>query len=322
MKITVFVASLSTILVSATFAQKPKPSGTPATTPATPATPTAPPAPAAPAPPEKAMVIASDRAYEAAYAKADVKALADFFTEDAEYTSDDGRTFSGRAAIQESIQAAFRANKGSKLAINLESVRVLSPDVLVEKGSTTVTATTGNTSSSQYTAIQVKKEGKWKISQLIETPTPVLTPREQLAELEWLVGRWAEADKTTNLDVDSQYSWARGGNFLTRNVTVKRSGEVTLEGWQIIGWDPLAERIRSWTFDGEGGYSEGQWTREGNRWLVRESGYTPDGDRTTAENTITKVAADRLTFESNSRTLDGEPQPGIGRIEINRVKGN
>jgi hypothetical protein len=40
--------------------------------------------------------------------------------------------------------------------------------------------------------------------------------------------------------------WARGGNFITRNVTVKRGGETTLEGWQIIGWDPIEERIRSW----------------------------------------------------------------------------
>jgi hypothetical protein len=37
--------------------------------------------------PEKAAVMANDRAYEAAYAKADVKALADFFAEDAQYTT-------------------------------------------------------------------------------------------------------------------------------------------------------------------------------------------------------------------------------------------
>ena len=54
--------------------------------------------------PEKAAVMANDRAYEAAYAKADVKALADFFAEDAQYTSDDGQTFDGRAAIEGSIQ--------------------------------------------------------------------------------------------------------------------------------------------------------------------------------------------------------------------------
>ena len=122
--------------------------------------------------------------------------------------------------------------------------------------------------------------------------------------------------------VRSQYSWARGGNFLTRNVTVKRGAETTLEGWQIIGWDPIEGCIRSWTFDNEGGFSEGRWTREGNRWLQREAGVTVDGSRTAADNTFSKLNDDRFTWESNNRTLDGLPQPAIGRIEINRVKGH
>src|SRR3954447_1727337 len=84
--------------------------------------------------PEKAAVMANDRAYEAAYAKADVKALADFFSDDAEFTSEDGTTFSGRAEIEKSIRTAFLSKKGAKLIINLDSVKILTPDVVVEKG--------------------------------------------------------------------------------------------------------------------------------------------------------------------------------------------
>ena len=113
---------------------------------------------------------------------------------------------------------------------------------------------------------------------------PMRTPHERLAELAWLVGHWEETDEAADLSVHSEYSWARGGNFLTRNVTVKRAGETTLEGWQIIGWDPVEERIRSWTFDGEGGFAAGWWTREGDRWLLRETGITPDGSRHDAWN--------------------------------------
>lgn len=272
--------------------------------------------------PEKAAIVANDRAFEAAYAKADVKAVADFFTEDAEYTAEDGRTFTGRAAIEESLRAGFLANKGAKLTISADSVRPLSPEILLEKGSTSVTSKAGEESGALYTAIYVKKDGKWKISQLVETPLPVLTPHERLSELEWLVGEWEETNKADDLSIRSQFVWARGGNFLTRNVTVKRAGNTTLEGWQIIGWDPLEERIRSWTFDGEGGFADGWWTREGERWLLRESGVAPDGSRTSSENTFTKLGADRFAWESNNRMLDGEPQPNIGRIEINRVKGN
>lgn len=272
--------------------------------------------------PEKAAVQANDRAYEAAYAKADIKALADFFAEDADYTADDGRAFSGREAITEALKAGLLANRGSKIVIDTDSVRVLAPEAVLQKGSTTVTAKNGEKNSANFTAIHIKKDGKWKISQLIESPVPSLTPADHLAELAWLIGQWEESDKTNDLTIRSLYSWARGGNFLTRSITVKRAGEVTMEGWQIIGWDPIEERLHSWTFDGEGGYAEGFFTRDGDRWLLRETGVAPDGSRTSADNTIAKISADRLTWESNNRTINGDPQPGIGRIEINRVKGN
>jgi uncharacterized protein (TIGR02246 family) len=272
-------------------------------------------------PAEKAAVIANDRAYETAYANSDVKSLVNFFTEDAEYTTEEGRTFSGRAEIQAAIQAGLAANRGAKLEINADTVRLLGPESLLEKGSTTVTRADGETDGSLYSAIYVKKDGEWKINQLIESPLAALTPHEQLQELGWLVGEWEETDQTDDLSIKSAYTWARGGNFLTRNVTVKRAGTVTLQGWQIIGWDPLEKRLRSWTFDDEGGYAEGVFTREGNRWLQRETGVTPEGDRTGADNTITKISADRFTWESDNRTLDGDPQPSIGQIEINRVKG-
>ena len=127
-----------------------------------------------------------------------------------------------------------------------------------------------------FTAVHVKKDGKWKIRELVETPAPVVTAGERLSELAWLVGDWNEADKDAGLTVKSHYQWARGGNFISRNVTVKRGENPVLEGWQIIGWDPVEETIRSWTFDDAGGHSGGFWTREGQRWLVRETGYAPD----------------------------------------------
>jgi len=201
---------------------------------------------AADTPPEQAAIIANDRAYEAAYASGDAKALVDFFTDDAEYTAEDGRTFKGRAEIEETIRAALLERKGGNLAINMESVRMLAPEVLLEKGTTTVTPNDGDVSESLYPAIYVKKDGEWKISQLIESPKAATTPHERLAELAWLIGKWAQTDEANDLIVDSEYLWARGGNFITRNVTVKRGGETTLEGWQIIGWDPIEERIRSW----------------------------------------------------------------------------
>jgi uncharacterized protein (TIGR02246 family) len=276
---------------------------------------------AAPVSPEMADVSASERAYEEAYAKGDVAAMAAFFTDDAEYTSDDGRTFNGKPSIEACLRDAFKVNKGARLSIDITSVKSIAPEVMIEKGTSSVVSKTGEVTGSLYTAVQVKKDGKWKISQLVETPLPEMSVGDRLAELTWLIGSWQEADKEAGVTVHSSYQWARGGSFITRSVTVKRGDDPVLEGWQIIGWDPVQGGIRSWTFDDEGGYSEGRWTREGQRWLVRESGYAPDGSRSSADQTITKTTDDRFFWQSDNRTLDGDPQPSIARIEISRQKG-
>jgi len=102
-------------------------------------------------------------------------------------------------------------------------------------------------------------------------------------------------------------------------VTVKRGAETTLEGWQIIGWDPIEGCIRSGHLMMRAG-SPRTLDARGNRWLQRETGVTQEGSRTAADNTFSKISDDRFIWESNNRSLDGLPQPGIGKIEINRVE--
>lgn len=272
--------------------------------------------------PEKA-VDSLNKSIEAAYAKGDVNTLTAMFTDDAQFTSEDGSVAVGKSAIGSVFTSVFSANPGLQLSIETRSVRTIAPGVLVVNGFTTSTPKSGETDSSQFTAVWVQKDGKWKLSEVVETPLPDVTAGDHLEELGWLVGKWQENDPTNDVTVSSEYSWARGGgNFLTRNVTVKRGNNPAMEGWQVIGWDPVQEQIRSWTFDSEGGYSDGFWTRAGDRWLVREAGYAPDGSRNSAEITISKLGPDKFTYESNNRTLDGEPQPSIDRIEIARAKGN
>ena len=78
-----------------------------------------------------------------------------------------------------------------------------------------------------------------------------------LDQLEWLVGRWV--DESDDCRITTKCSWTKHRKFLTRSFSVMMDDEVTLEGIQFVGWDPIARQIRSWTFDSEGGIGEGRW---------------------------------------------------------------
>jgi hypothetical protein len=84
----------------------------------------------------------------------------------------------------------------------------------------------------------------------------------------------------------------------------------------------VRQQIRSWIFDSNGGFGESTWVSDGEDWLIRASNVLPDGSRSTAENVLTKVDDNKFTWESQNRTLNGEPQPSLDKTEVQRVAGS
>jgi uncharacterized protein (TIGR02246 family) len=271
-----------------------------------------------PTSPEATAITSQVADYVKAYNAGDAKGLAQYFADDAAYTDENGQLTEGRSDIQQLLTDTFAENKGATLDMQVSSVRPLGSDVFEEQGVTTVSSPDGQKRSAGYSAIYGKKDGKWLISRLIESPVPDPTPGDQLSQLAWMIGTWK--DRGGDYSVETKADWARGNNFITRNLKVSEGDDVILEGWQIIGWDPRQKRIRSWIFDSDGGYGQGTWTRDGNRWLVKETRMSPDGNESSSEQTITYVGPDHCTYESANRTLNGDPQPNIAKVDIDRVK--
>ena len=213
----------------------------------------------------------------------------------------------------------FQQNPGVKLAITTEEIKQLTPDVKVTRGFATLTSANGASGTTRYTAVRVRKGDHWEISQLNEREAAAPGAYSKLQALEWLAGTWQ--DKSGDQTVQSKINWAGDRNFLVRTINVKGDQSAT-DGWEIIGWDPLRQKIRSWIFDSNGGFGESTWVNDGENWLIRASNVLPDGSRSTAENVLTKVDDNKFTWESQNRTLNGEPQPSLDKIEVQRVTGS
>lgn len=147
-------------------------------------------------------------------------------------------------------------------------------------------------------------------------PAPGSTLAEPLEALEWMVGTWL--DKGENATIVTQCSWTKNRKFLKRSFQLKVDGQVTLHGDQIVGFDPLAKQIRSWTFDSEGGIGEGVWIQDGNRWLVKSSFVLADGSRASSLNVYTYVDKDTFRWRSTNREIAGELQPSIPEVTVVR----
>jgi uncharacterized protein (TIGR02246 family) len=256
--------------------------------------------------------------YTAAFDKGDVQALSDLYSDDVEYTTETGVQIFGRKTVVDGLAKYFAKNKGAKLELHTESARLLSPDVLSEKGLSSLTSAKGSSEFTRYTVTYVKKGDAWLITQVGETAPPAVNAAVQaLGELEWMVGSWN--DNSPGITVETQVAWTKQNHFLRRSFSVTREGQNTVDGTEVIGYDPVQGRLRSWVFDSQGGFGEGLWTQEGNKWLVNMKATGPDGSQSTSQHVITKVDDNKYTWESINRARDGEVLPNLDKIEVVRT---
>jgi uncharacterized protein (TIGR02246 family) len=258
-------------------------------------------------------------AYVDAYNRHDATAVAALWSEDAVYVHrDTGQRIQGRTAIAAMFREMFQTGDTAQLSVTVDSIRLITPDVAIEDGTAELVSPDGEQTASTYTAVHVKRDGGWYLDSVRETDTPSPPPSEpsHLDQLSWLVGEWLDQDEDTTVRTNCE--WAKNRHFLVSSFTVGLDDEVDLEGTQIIGWDPAVGQIRSWVFDSEGGFGEGVWRRAGNQWTVESTSTLSDGSQASAVNVYTLVDENTFTWKSVDRQLDGEPQPDIDEVQVNR----
>lgn len=255
-----------------------------------------------------------------AFHKGDFKALAAFWIADGDYTDQTGRQMKGREAIENGLKAFFATNKGLKLRIESESLRFLTPDVAVEDGTTYVLSPNGAPPSrARYSNVHVKKDGKWYLGSVRDAPYSPPSNYEHLEALEWVIGNWAADDGKG----DAQHlsaSWAEGQNFIVASFSASVKGVSVGRATHWIGWDPQTRRIRSWIFDAAGGFGEGAWTRDGNKWVVKTKSVLQDGKNATSTFCLGQGDGGSLTLQAKDRTMDGKPMPDGRDFKLSRVR--
>lgn len=260
----------------------------------------------------------TDETFVKSYDKADSKALATHFTDDAEYVDEQGNVFQGRPAIEKALTSFFEENAGCKLKMKIDSIRFIGAGVAVEDGTTTIVQADGSTSAdSLYTTVHVKTEGQWLLASVRDhAPKNRRLHRSQLQQLEWLTGDWIDEGDASIVEFSCQK--VDNGNFLIRKFTIQAAGEEVMSGTQRIGWDPLTGKLRAWIFDSEGGYAEGTWHADGDSWVLKSTGVTADGQTASSTSIYRFVNGHTMTWQSVDHEIGGVELPDSEVVTIVR----
>ena len=256
-------------------------------------------------------------AFVTAYNAHDAKALAALFALKAEFTDEVGNLIKGREAIEQDFTKQFTENPECAIDIEIDSIRVLTPNVALEEGFVHgQPAPEEPVNISSYVAIHVKVNGKWHVASVSDYEIAAEpTPHERLQDLAWMVGDWL--DESPGSSSKTSCRWDESGNFLLHEFKIQIAGMSGRSGSMRIGWDPLAGRFKSWTFDVDGGHAEGEWTLVGEEWVVKSRGVNAAGQTTSAMSVFRFIDNDTMTWRSYDRFVGGEKTDDI---PVNHIK--
>jgi uncharacterized protein (TIGR02246 family) len=269
---------------------------------------------------DEAAIQKNGEAFVEALHKGDSKAMAAFWASDGDFTDMAGHQVKGREAIEKALAAAFAEHKGLKVRVESLSLRFVTPEVAIEDGTTeAVPAKGGPPSQTRYTIVHVKKDGQWLVSSLRNSPYIPPSNYQHLRKLEGLIGNWAGATDTGEVERIS-LAWANNQNFIVGTFSTSARDVSVGSAKQWIGWDPLAKCVRTWIFDETGGFGEGSWTEDGKKWIFKASSVLQNGKKATTTLVIGAVDANTITLQARDRSVDGAALPETKEIKLKRVK--
>jgi uncharacterized protein (TIGR02246 family) len=256
--------------------------------------------------------------YVKAFNAQDAQKMVSYWAENGDYVDLRGRMIKGRENILAEYDTFFKAFGKPTMTINVSSLDFANENAVIEDGVREVDFP-GNqpTREIRYTAVHVKKDGKWLLQSVRDAVVFEDSNYEYLQGLEWMVGDWLDEGEG-GVVIQTSCDWSPNQNFLIRSFTTMVRGKETIGGTQWIGWDSEKKAIRSWLFDSDGGYGEGNWVQDGDKWVIESSSVRPNGKVVKETNVITFVDQDKMSLETKNRTLDGKPLPDVKEIVARR----
>ncbi len=271
---------------------------------------------------EKSPASATIDAYQEAFNRHDAKGMADLWAEQGRYGNPISEQFvEGKENLLHELEKWFTVKNADKLEYKSFVTQTLNSKEVIESGRFKIQFKDGKPPlESAIRILLVDENGKWRIKEIraIDTP-PSKNHLEELKDLTWLIGNWKDADEDSV--IESSAKWDLHQNFILQHFTIKVFDQTVTEVKQIIAWDPVNKRIRSWAFDSDGGFGEGRWSKKGNSWHVDSSFTLADGERGSAIHIYTPIDKDTYTWASEGRDINGVILPNIAPVTVKRVQG-
>ncbi len=244
--------------------------------------------------------------------------ISSFWTNDGEFTRPlTGEILEGKETITKFLQARAKeiSKRQLKFSFKPEKIDFPDPNTAVVEGISEISDKGALLQRNARRVELVKENGQWYLDTVREievAPAPLVY--DHLKGLEWLIGKWVDKDEDVTITFTT--NWDKFKNFIVQRFKMEVYGVEEMEGLQIIGWDPIENKIRAWVYDSDGGFGSGSWSKNGNSWNAELNFVLSDGKKATATYGYTPINDKSYSFTATNRTINGEALPEIKPVTV------
>ena len=228
-----------------------------------------------------------------------------------------GQVIEGRAAVSQFIQNKIDRMKGQTIHFEPQKIELPTEDSAIVEGVVQIFQNGKLIDRQARRVVLLKTDSQWKLDSISEIPVDVApTAYDHLKGLEWLIGHWKDEDDNVTILLNGK--WDKFKNFIIQSFDMKIYGVDTLEGMQIIGWDPIEQKIRSWIYDSDGGFGEGHWTQTEKGWKSTTTFTLSSGEKATSTNIYTDIGDKSYSYTSIDRKVNNTSLPNIEPTTVSK----
>lgn len=263
---------------------------------------------------DRKAIMNGAKAFTDAFNKGDAQAIGALWTEKGELRDASGLTLLGRQAIEKAYAEFFKANPGVKTEVLVKSIRFPAKDLAVEEGLLRTPRGDKNlTGTTSYVVVHAREGGQWKMALSSDGGSG----EDRLEDLDWLAGEWTGKVKDVTVKLSFVHDPLKP--VITGTFSRTESGKESATSSIRIAADPETGRIRSWTFETDGGHSQALWSCDGKSWILDARGVLANGTPTAERIILQRSGTDAVVLRSVDRLLGDDKLPDTPPLRLTRA---
>lgn len=252
--------------------------------------------------------------YANAFNDRKLDSLGQFLASDVHYQDEtSGRTAQSANELIDLIRTAVEAEPTLKLSASVEDIKQIAPDQATVRGTTTLTSEDAPDEVSSFEIALAKASDEWTIQSITERAIDSAESASPIESLSWLVGTWKEYAED---GLNSRIEFLPGNRFLRRTFQMGSNAEPI--GYEMIGYDPRSNLVKSWTYFADGSFGSGHWAGEEDHWRMEMTQTLADGGQATATCIVRPIDQNTMTVRIISRVVNGQPLPNGKAVTLTR----